>query len=276
MGKVKRTGIRPGVLVLLAVSLGLLVAGSTAAAAPTAVVGSGPGFQAPTGIAVEASGDLVVTDNALDAVLRVDPVTGDRTIVSDAGTGAGPAFGFPRAIAVEASGDLVVTDPALDAVVRVDPVTGDRVIVSEGLPEEACCFPDGTCAELDAVDCIAQGGVPGGAGSVCLGMQACCDPGGYCYMADASCCLDNGDTPQGPGTVCIPNLCGAPPTPPPTPPPAVGGVTEVLIDSSGSPASAAEGPGSSAPPYAAIAGSLAAAALAVAAGAWYARRLWLR
>ena len=95
------------------------------------VVGSGPDFGDPSDIAVEASGDLVVVDRDLDAVVRVDPVTGDRTIVSDAGTGAGPAFVSPGSIAVEASGDLVVTDPALRAVVRVDPVTGDRTIVSD-------------------------------------------------------------------------------------------------------------------------------------------------
>ena len=86
----------------------------------------------PRGIAVEASGDLVVVDTGLDAVVRVDPVTGDRTIVSDAGTGTGPAFNSPRGIAVEASGDLVVVDSDLDAVFRVDPVTGDRSLVSFG------------------------------------------------------------------------------------------------------------------------------------------------
>jgi len=80
---------------------------------------------------VEASGDLVVTDAGLSAVVRVDPVTGDRTIVSDAGTGAGPALNYPPGIAVEASGDLVVIESSLNAVLRVDPVTGDRTIVSD-------------------------------------------------------------------------------------------------------------------------------------------------
>ena len=52
----------------------------------------------------------------------------------------------------------------------------------------------------------------------------------------------------------------------------VGGITEILVDSSDSPARAAEGAGSSGPPYGAIAGGLAAAAVALAAGGWYARR----
>jgi len=33
---------------------------------------------------------LVVADFGLDAVVRVDQVSGDRTILSDAGTGSGP------------------------------------------------------------------------------------------------------------------------------------------------------------------------------------------
>jgi hypothetical protein len=61
---------------------------------------------------------------------------------------------------------------------------------------------------LDPLCCVDQGGVPQGAGTVCLGMEACCDAAGVCYMADAICCLFNGDTPQGPGTVCTqPEAC---------------------------------------------------------------------
>ena len=57
--------------------------------------------------------------------------------------------------------------------------------------------------------------------------------------------------------------------------PPTGGIAELLVDASDSPASAAMGSGSSSPPYAAIAGAAAAAALALSAGAWYARRRWL-
>ena len=52
----------------------------------------------------------------------------------------------------------------------------------------------------------------------------------------------------------------------------VGGMTELLVDGADSPARAAEGSGSSGPPYAAIAGAAAATALALTAGGWYARR----
>jgi len=58
--------------------------------------------------------------------------------------------------------------------------------------------------------------------------------------------------------------------PQPTPtPPSVGGIVEVRRGPS---APAAQQPGSAAPPYVALAGAAAAGALALTAGAWYARR----
>jgi hypothetical protein len=54
--------------------------------------------------------------------------------------------------------------------------------------------------------------------------------------------------------------------------PSVGGIVEVQRDTS---APAAQRPGSATPPYAALAGAAAAGALALTAGAWYARRRWL-
>ncbi len=114
------------VVVVVVVFMPLLCASYTAAQ-----IGSGPKFKRPSGIAVEASGDLVVTDIDLNAVLRVDATTGNRLILSDVGVGAGTAFALLQAIAVEASGDLVAVDQVWDAVIRVDPVTGDRTIVSD-------------------------------------------------------------------------------------------------------------------------------------------------
>jgi len=69
---------------------------------------------------------VTVQDFAAWAVIRVDPVTGDRTVVSDASTGDGIGFIEAFGIAVEADASLVVMDNLLWAVIRVDPVTGDR------------------------------------------------------------------------------------------------------------------------------------------------------
>ena len=84
-----------------------------------------PSSSQPRSVAVEADGNLVVA--GIDLV-RVDPFTGDRTSVSDAGSGL--VFSEPRGVAVEADGSLVVEDFNLQAVIRVNPVTGDRTIVS--------------------------------------------------------------------------------------------------------------------------------------------------
>jgi len=42
----------------------------------------------PYGIVVETDGSLVVVDYGLGAVVRVNPITGDRAIVSDANAGS--------------------------------------------------------------------------------------------------------------------------------------------------------------------------------------------
>ncbi|MBI3328177.1 MAG: hypothetical protein HYZ81_15925 [Nitrospinae bacterium] len=115
--------------------------------------GSGPTLASPVGIAVEADGRLVVTNRTVDfgAVVRVDPRTGDRTILSDATTGGGPPFASPRGIAVEADGQLVVVDGDFDAVVRVDPRTGDRKILSDATIGSGprFDFPRGIAVEAD-------------------------------------------------------------------------------------------------------------------------------
>jgi DNA-binding beta-propeller fold protein YncE len=91
-------------------------------------IGSGTGFEGPLGIAVEADGSLVVVDYGLEAVVRVNPISGNRTVVSNASTGSGTGFVAPWGIAVEADGSLVVVDYGLEAVVRVNPISGNRTI----------------------------------------------------------------------------------------------------------------------------------------------------
>jgi streptogramin lyase len=125
-------------------------------------VGRGPSLVNPIGVAVETNGSLVVVEGFLghNAVLRVDPGSGDRRIVSDSGTGSGPLFFSPLTLAVEATGRLVVVDNARAAVIGVNPTTGDRAIVSgaevgSGPPFGNCLSsiavePEGTLAVLEA------------------------------------------------------------------------------------------------------------------------------
>jgi streptogramin lyase len=76
---------------------------------------------------------LVVVDAGLDAILLVDPISGDRTVLSSSSVGSGTNFLLPRGIAQEANGDFVVCDADLDAIVRVDGTTGDRTIISSAV-----------------------------------------------------------------------------------------------------------------------------------------------
>ena len=94
---------------------------------------------------MEADGNLVVADLSLGAILRVDPVTGDRTIISDDATGSGVGFGSPDSIAVGADGDVVVTDVYLNAVFVVDPNSGDRSPIELCPPDNSDFFTRQDC-----------------------------------------------------------------------------------------------------------------------------------
>jgi hypothetical protein len=96
----------------------------------------------PVGVALEASGQILVTDQtagtgSLGALFRVDATTGARTLLSDFGNPAqGPLGVEPFGVAVESSGQILVTDihagtGALGALFRVDATTGARTLLSD-------------------------------------------------------------------------------------------------------------------------------------------------
>ena len=92
------------------------------------------------------AGDLVLVDISLKAIIKVDPSTGDRTIVSSVGVGTGVAFEGPTWIAVAPDGQLIVSDIVLETFIRVNPEPGDRSVVSSssvGTGAELLVPPDG-------------------------------------------------------------------------------------------------------------------------------------
>jgi Ca2+-binding RTX toxin-like protein len=102
------------------------------------IVAKGDHFANPVGIAVEADGDILVTDSSASAfkgaVIRVDPTTGAQSTVSSGGL-----LAVPSSIAIEADGDILVTvfpdqfgNGDQPAVIRVDPSSGAQSIVSSG------------------------------------------------------------------------------------------------------------------------------------------------
>jgi hypothetical protein len=97
-------------------------------------------------------------------IIRIDPVTGDRTLVSGCierhCRGSGPDLSAPTGIAVEADRQLVVVS-TFGAVVRVNPDTGVRTSVSgsgpplhspEGIAVEEN-GPPGDCADRPGHRC---------------------------------------------------------------------------------------------------------------------------
>jgi len=98
-------------------------------------VGTGPISDLDTifDVILDANGDILIADTQIDTIFRVDPVTGDRTVLSSNTVGTGPTMSFPGDMVLEADGNIVITEGSNDQVLRVDPVTGNRTIVSSSL-----------------------------------------------------------------------------------------------------------------------------------------------
>jgi hypothetical protein len=105
----------------------------------------GQSAQHLAGIALESSGKIVVASafagsGGGGALFRVDPVSGQRVLLSDFGNPAQGATGsLLRNVAVDAAGAILVTDQDVDDIIgpgggalfRVDPNTGARTIISD-------------------------------------------------------------------------------------------------------------------------------------------------
>ncbi|HEX9942328.1 MAG TPA: IPTL-CTERM sorting domain-containing protein [Thermoanaerobaculia bacterium] len=92
----------------------------------TPVVLAGNTFCNPTGIAIDANGDLIVADEGVQSVFRIDPVSGAVTTLSSGGL-----FMDPVGIAIEANGNILVGDFSV-GIIRVDPVTGTQTLLTSG------------------------------------------------------------------------------------------------------------------------------------------------
>jgi hypothetical protein len=90
-------------------------------------------LNAPHGIAIDSSGNLVIADQTNECVRKVNATTGTITTVAGNGTAGysgngGPATAAqlhtPAAVAVDSSGNTYIADQANDGVRRVDATTG--------------------------------------------------------------------------------------------------------------------------------------------------------
>ena len=102
-----------------------------------ASTGTGPVLDKPQVILFDSAGDILAGDG--DTIFRVDPVTGNRSIVtSDDGDPGGQVVGTGASIAlisdllVEPDGNILVMDSVNRVFVRVNPATGDRTFYHTG------------------------------------------------------------------------------------------------------------------------------------------------
>lgn len=88
---------------------------------------------APTGVAVDAAGDVFVADPALSSVLEISPNNSNNPI----SIGYPDNWGQPQSVAVDAAGDVYVTDIGNSKVIEVPPGCASascETTVSSGLP----------------------------------------------------------------------------------------------------------------------------------------------
>jgi sugar lactone lactonase YvrE len=95
---------------------------------------------APAGLAREASGAWLVADGERRTLFRIDPATGNRTVVSGCVShgnectapvvGSGPELTSLTGLALEGVGAVLVGQPNL--LLRIDPGSGNRTAVSGG------------------------------------------------------------------------------------------------------------------------------------------------
>ena len=91
--------------------------------------------------------------------------------------------------------------------------TGDDTTCTNTTPTGSCCLADGSCVQVSASDCSAQGGTYGGDGSLCANVS-CLQPDGACCLVDGSCqevteeeCTVLGGTFNGDGSLCVNANC---------------------------------------------------------------------
>jgi hypothetical protein len=96
------------------------------------VRGSGPDFGSLIGgLAIDHANNILLTGFDAESVFKIDPVTGNRAVLSGPGAGSGPTMDGPNDVVISPYGnDIFVSAGTAHSIIRVDPSTGDRSLVS--------------------------------------------------------------------------------------------------------------------------------------------------
>lgn len=95
----------------------------------------GSGLEVPEGVAVDGAGNVFITDSQVPAVFKVTP----RHVQTQIGSG----FSYPSGVAVDGAGNVYVSDPFVDAVFKITPV-GTQTMVGSGYNTPAGVAVDAT------------------------------------------------------------------------------------------------------------------------------------
>ena len=102
--------------------------------------GTASSFNGPTGLAVDAAGDIFVADNnnnqirEISAAGLVTTVAGSDSIGAVDGIGTAAYFFGPTGIAIDAAGNLLVTDAGNNLIRKVTPAGAVSTVAGNGAP----------------------------------------------------------------------------------------------------------------------------------------------
>lgn len=170
----------------------------------------------------DANGILYATDHLTKSLYTVNTTTGEATLVGPTGVTVLGRVG----LAYNEESSRLYMNVGFEAgqLYSVNTTTGLASLIGnngflfiDGLawrpPTEACCLPDGTCADLPVPSCLGQGGNPQGRGTDCDSVDclvACCFFSGVCAELPLDLCVASDATSQGLGSTCATTTCPAP------------------------------------------------------------------
>ena len=77
------------------------------------------------------TGDLLAPTNGFfKTLVSVDPVTGNRTLVTGNGLGTGPVLSAPTSVTISPDRKVYLLDSGLNSLLGVDVATGNRTVIS--------------------------------------------------------------------------------------------------------------------------------------------------
>jgi len=164
----------------------------------------GTGLEVPAGVAVDGAGNLYITDSQAIAVFKVTP-GGKQTTV-------GSGWDWPSGVAVDGAGNVYVSDPFIDAVYKVTP-GGKQTTVGGGYNTPAGVAVDaaGNVYVADTYNATVFKVTPGGTqtmigNNLVSPAAVAVDAAGNVYITDAGTDTVYEVTPGGAQTVAISGL----------------------------------------------------------------------